>query len=119
MKAYMYANMKAKHTNIQKSYVFAAPMYIFSENGSLSFHFFILQQPIFQGNIFCKHYKAHAHTSWVTENIMIREWSINCMYDVNLDVAIVYFLFTLDRHFSAGVLKAQPNLIGVKISQRI
>ena len=26
--------MKAKHTNIQKSYVFANPMYIFSENRS-------------------------------------------------------------------------------------
>ena len=29
------AYMKAKHTNIQKSYVFADPMYIFSENGSV------------------------------------------------------------------------------------
>ena len=28
--------MKAKHTNIQKSYVFADAMYIFSENGSQS-----------------------------------------------------------------------------------
>ena len=26
--------MKAKHTSIQKSYVFADPMYIFNENGS-------------------------------------------------------------------------------------
>ena len=34
MNAYMCANMKAKNTNIQKSYVFADPMYIFSENGS-------------------------------------------------------------------------------------
>ena len=29
------AYMKTKHTNIQKSYVFADPMTIFSENGSL------------------------------------------------------------------------------------
>ena len=29
------AYMKTKHTNIQKSYVFADPMDIFSENGSL------------------------------------------------------------------------------------
>ena len=34
MKAYMCANTKAKHTGIQKSYVFAEPMYILSENGS-------------------------------------------------------------------------------------
>ena len=34
MKAYMYANVKAKRTNIQESYVFADLMYIFSENGS-------------------------------------------------------------------------------------
>ena len=34
MKAYMCANMKAKQRNIQKSYVFADPMYIFSDNGS-------------------------------------------------------------------------------------
>ena len=29
--------MKAKHTSIQKSYVFADPRYIFSENGLLVF----------------------------------------------------------------------------------
>ena len=34
MKAYMCANMKAKHTNIQKYYVFTDTMYIFSENDS-------------------------------------------------------------------------------------
>ena len=28
------AYTKAKHTSIQKSYVFAYPMYMFSENGS-------------------------------------------------------------------------------------
>ena len=28
------AYIKAKHTSIQKSYIFADPMYIFSENGS-------------------------------------------------------------------------------------
>ena len=28
--------MKAKHTNIQESYVFAGPIYILSENGSLT-----------------------------------------------------------------------------------
>ena len=36
MKAYMCAKMKAKHTSIQKSHVFADPMHIFSENGSIT-----------------------------------------------------------------------------------
>ena len=36
MKACISANMKAKHAKIQKLYVFADTMYIFSENGSLT-----------------------------------------------------------------------------------
>ena len=34
MKAYMCANMKANHASIQKTYIFADPIHLFSENGS-------------------------------------------------------------------------------------
>ena len=34
IKTYLCAKMKAKYTSIEKSYAFADPMYIFSENGS-------------------------------------------------------------------------------------
>ena len=37
----MIVYIKAKHTNLQKSYVFADPMYIFSENGSKTVTFLL------------------------------------------------------------------------------
>ena len=37
------------------------------------------QQPVFQGNIFHKHYKVHGHTPLFTKNFISRGWSIYCM----------------------------------------